>query len=99
MDFKIRKTTVEDLEQLRELYKSAFENDTNVDKMEKSFEKLQDNPDYLSYSAVTNENELIGFMRVTIHHDIFEECKDYATIWAVMSKYKRQGVGKKCFVW
>ncbi len=97
MDFKIRKTTVEDLEQLRDLYKSAFGKDTNIDKMYENFEKLKNNPDYLNYSAVTDENELIGFVRVTIHHDIFEDCKDYATIWSVRSKYKRQGVGTKMF--
>lgn len=97
MDFKIRKTTVEDLEQLPDLYKMPFGKDTNREKMYENFEKLRNNPDYLNYSAVTNENELIGFVRVVVHHDIFEECKDYATIWSVRAKYKRQGIGTKLF--
>lgn len=97
MDFAIRKTTIEDLEQLPDLYKMAFGKETNVDKMYENFEKLKDDPDYINYSAVTDEGELIGFVRVVVHHDIFEECKDYATVWSVRSKYKRQGIGTKMF--
>ena len=97
MDFQIRKTTIEDLKQLPDLYKMSFGKENNIEKMYENFEKLKDNPDYINYSAVTNEDELIGFVRVVIHHDIFEECKDYATIWSVRSKYKRQGIATKLF--
>lgn len=97
MEFQIRKTTIEDLEQLSDLYKMAFGKETNIDKMYENFEKLKDNPDYINYSAVTSDEELIGFVRVVIHHDIFEECKDYATVWSVRSKYKRQGIATKMF--
>lgn len=97
MDFDIRKTTTEDLSQLPDLYKMAFGKETNVNKMYENLEKLKDNPDYINYSAITNEGELIGFARVVIHHDIFEECKDYATVWSVQAKYKRQGIGTKLF--
>lgn len=97
MDFKIRKTTIEDLEQLPDLYKMAFGKETNIPKMYEKFEKLKDSPNDIFYSAVTEENELIGFVHVKIHEDMFEECRDFATIWSVRSKYKRQGVATKMF--
>ncbi len=97
MDFIIRKTTIEDLEQLPELYKSPFGAETNIPKMYEKFDTLKEDKHYLNYSAVTNENELIGFLRVVIHEDIFEECKDYATVWSVRSKYKRQGIATQMF--
>lgn len=97
MEFKIRKTTIEDLEQLPDLYKMAFGKETNIPKMYEKFEKMKDNQSDLFYSAVTKENELIGFLHVKIHEDMFEECKDFATIWSVRSKYKRQGVATKMF--
>ena len=97
MDFVIRKTTKEDLEQLPELYKSGFWKETNIPKMYKKFKKLKDDPHYLFYSAVTNENELIGFMNVILHEDMVEECRDFATVWNVRAKYKRQGIATKMF--
>ncbi len=97
MDFEIRKTTTEDLKQLPDLYKSAFGKETNIPKMYKKFAQLKNSPNDLFYSAVTKEEELIGFVHVKIHEDMFEECKDFATIWSVRSKYKRQGVATKMF--
>ena len=97
MDFEIRKTTIEDLEQLPDLYKSAFGKETNIPKMYEKFEKLKSSFNDLFYSAVTKENELIGFVHVKIHEYMFEECRDFATIWSVRSKYKRQGVATKMF--
>ncbi len=97
MDFKIRKTTLEDLEQLPDLYKSGFEKDTNVEKMYEKFDKLKNDEHYLFYSAVTSDGELVGFMNVILHEDIVEECKDFATVWNVRAKYKRQGIATKMF--
>lgn len=97
MDFKIRKTMIEDLEQLPDLYKSGFGKDTNVQKMYEKFDKLKDDEHYLFYSAVTKEGELVGFMNVILHEDIVEECKDFATVWNVRAKYKRQGIATKMF--
>lgn len=97
MDFRIRRTIAEDLEQLPEMYKSGFGKDTNVVKMYEKFEKLKDDSHYLFYSAVTNEGELVGFMNVILHEDIVEECKDFATVWNVRAKYKRQGIATKMF--
>ena len=97
MDFRIRKTTVEDLEQLPDLYKSGFGKDTNVQKMYEKFDKLKGDKHYLFYSAVTSDGELVGFMNVILHEDIVEECKDFATVWNVRAKYKRQGIATKMF--
>ncbi len=97
MDFKIRKTMIEDLEQLPDLYKSGFGKDTNVEKMYEKFDKLKNDEHYLFYSAVTSDGELVGFMNVILHEDIVEECKDFATVWNVRAKYKRQGIATKMF--
>lgn len=53
MEFEIRRTTLEDLEQLPDLYKSGFGKDTNVQKMYEKFNKLKNDEHYLFYSAVT----------------------------------------------
>lgn len=97
MDFEIRRTVLEDLKQLPELYKSGFGKDTNIQKMYEKFDKLKDDTHYLFYSAVTSEGELVGFMNVILHEDIVEECKDFATVWNVRAKYKRQGIATKMF--
>lgn len=97
MDFEIRRTTVEDLEQLPDLYKSGFGKDTNVSKMYEKFDKLKNDLHYLFYSAVTSEGELVGFMNVILHEDIVEECKGFATVWNVRAKYKRQGIATRMF--
>ena len=97
MEFVVRKTIIEDLEQLPALYKSGFGKDTNTQKMYEKFEKLKNDEHYLFYSAVTEENELVGFMNVILHEDIVEECKDFATVWNVRAKYKRQGIATKMF--
>lgn len=88
---------IEDLEQLPDLYKSGFGKDTNVEKMYEKFDKLKNNEHYLFYSAVTSDGELVGFMNVILHEDIVEECKDFATVWNVRAKYKRQGIATKMF--
>lgn len=93
MEFEIRRTTLEDLEQLPDLYKSGFGKDTNVQKIN----KLKNDEHYLFYSAVTTDGELVGFMNVILHEDVVEECKDFATVWNVRAKYKRQGIATKMF--
>ncbi len=97
MEFEIRRTTLEDLEQLPDLYKSGFGKDTNVQKMYEKFNKLKNDEHYLFYSAVTTDGELVGFMNVILHEDVVEECKDFATVWNVRAKYKRQGIATKMF--
>ncbi len=97
MEFEIRRTTLEDLEQLPNLYKSGFGKDTNVQKMYEKFNKLKNDEHYLFYSAVTTDGELVGFMNVILHEDVVEECKDFATVWNVRAKYKRQGIATKMF--
>lgn len=85
------------MEQLPDLYKSGFGKDTNVQKMYEKFNKLKNDEHYLFYSAVTADGELVGFMNVILHEDVVEECKDFATIWNVRAKYKRQGIATKMF--
>ena len=85
------------MEQLPDLYKSGFGKDTNVQKMYEKFNKLKNDEHYLFYSAVTADGELVGFMNVILHEDVVEECKDFATIWKVRAKYKRQGIATKMF--
>ena len=65
--------------------------------MYEKFNKLKNDEHYLFYSAVTADGELVGFMNVILHEDVVEECKDFATIWNVRAKYKRQGIATKMF--
>jgi len=86
----------QDLEEVAQIYDAERPMNTNRTKMKQTFNQIKDNSDYKMIVAKFN-NEIVGFAKVIIHHDIFEDCKDYATIWSVRRKYKRQGVGTKMF--
>lgn len=97
--YKLRKNLVFDrlksseLEEVKKLYDNERPNETNFGLMKESFKKLENNPDYIFVTAKIND-EIVGFIEVHIHHDIFEECKDYMSLWALRVKesYRRMGI-------
>jgi len=66
--------------------------------MKQTFNQIKDNSDYKMIVAKFN-NEIVGFAKVIIHHDIFEENNPFATIWSVRVKkeYRRLKIGTKLF--
>lgn len=88
----------EELEEVAELYDAERPITTNRVKMRQTFAKIKDNPDYQMITVKGNGN-IVGFAKVTIHHDIFEENNPFITIWSVRVKkeYRRQKVGTRLF--
>lgn len=87
-----------ELEEVAKLYDAERPITTNRVKMKQTFAKIKDNPDY-QMITVKNNGIIVGFAKVTIHHDIFEENNPFLTIWSVRVKkeYRRQKVGTRLF--
>lgn len=88
----------EELEEVAKLYDAERTITTNRVKMKQTFAKIKDNPDY-QMITVKNNGIIVGFAKVTIHHDIFEENNPFITIWSVRVKkeYRRQKIGTRLF--
>lgn len=88
----------EDLKEVANLYDAERPCTTNYAKMEETFSKIKDNKDY-HMIVVKYEDIIVGFAKVTIHHDIFEENKPFITIWSVRVKkeYRRKKIGTRLF--
>lgn len=88
----------EELEEVAKLYDAERPITTNRAKMKQTFAKIKDNPDYQMITVRSN-GIIIGFAKVTIHHDIFEENNPFLTIWSVRvrKEYRRQKVGTRLF--
>ena len=87
-----------ELEEVAKLYDAERTITTNRVKMKQTFAKIKDNSDY-QMITVKNNASIVGFAKVTIHHDIFEENNPFITIWSVRVKkeYRRQKVGTRLF--
>ena len=88
----------DELEEVAKLYDAERTITTNRVKMKQTFAKIKDNSDY-QMITVKNNASIVGFAKVTIHHDIFEENNPFITIWSVRVKkeYRRQKVGTRLF--
>ena len=88
----------EELEEVAKLYDAERPITTNRAKMKQTFAKIKDNEDYKMITAKSN-NSIVGFAKVTVHHDIFEENYPFITIWSVRVKkeYRRQKIGTSLF--
>ena len=61
----------DELEEVAKLYDAERTITTNRVKMKQTFAKIKDNSDY-QMITVKNNASIVGFAKVTIHHDIFE---------------------------
>lgn len=50
--------------------------------IEIKFYRLKDNPDY-QMIVVKFNGIIVGFAKVIIHHDIFEENNPFITLWSI----------------
>ena len=88
----------EELEDVAKLYDADRLITTNRVKMKQTFAKIKDNQDY-QMITVKNNDIIVGFAKVIIHHDIFEENNPFLTIWSVRVKkeYRRLKIGTRLF--
>ncbi len=90
--------TESDLEEVAKLYDAERPVVTNRAKMKQTFNKIKNNSDY-KMIVVKHNNIIVGFAKVIIHHDIFEENNPFATIWSVRvrKEYRRLKIGSRLF--
>lgn len=98
IDIIFDKLSENDLKEVAQLYDAERPMNTNRTKMKQTFNQIKDNPDYQMIVAKYN-NEIVGFAKAIIHHDIFEENNPFVTIWSVRVKkeYRRLKIGTKLF--
>lgn len=87
-----------ELEEVAKLYDAERPITTNRVRMMQTFAKIKDNSDY-QMITVKNNGIIVGFAKVIIHHDIFEENNPFFTIWSVRVKkeYRRLKIGTRLF--
>ncbi|MCI9001097.1 MAG: GNAT family N-acetyltransferase [Clostridia bacterium] len=98
MELTFDRLNEDELEEVAKLYDAERTVATNCVKMKQTFTKIKDNQDYQMITVKSN-GIIVGFAKVTIHHDIFEENNPFFTIWSVRVKeeYRRQKVGSRLF--
>lgn len=87
-----------ELEQVIDLYDEERPIHTNRNKAKEVLDKIKNQSNDVVLTAKI-QGEIVGFAKIEIHQDIFEECKPYATIWSVRVKkeYRRNKIGTKLF--
>ncbi len=98
IDLTFDRLKAEDLEEVAKLYDEERTIITNRIKMKKTFEKIKNNPEY-QMIVVRSNNIIVGFAKVIVHNDIFEENNPFITIWSIRVKreYRRLKIGTKLF--
>ncbi|GHT78479.1 N-acetyltransferase [Bacteroidia bacterium] len=90
---------IEDIPQLAILYKSFWNENSNIDKMKNEFNKLKQNNSYIILCAKEN-NILIGSVMGIICEELYGDCKPFMIVenMIIDNNYRRKGIGKKIFM-
>jgi predicted N-acetyltransferase YhbS len=98
-EISIRKLQKGDLTGLKELYKDAFNSETDENKMLEVFSRIETNDDYIVLCALAEET-VIGSVLGVICHELIGKCTPFLVIEdvAVLSSHRRLGVAKKLMV-
>ena len=87
-----------DIPQLALLYKYFWNEESNIQKMEKMFEKLRNNDSYIFLCAVEND-KLIGSVMGIICNELYGNCDPFLLVenMIIDINYRGKGIGKKLF--
>ncbi|WP_424244719.1 putative N-acetyltransferase YhbS [Elusimicrobium posterum] len=91
----IRNLTAQDMQQLSFLYRTYWQEDSNIEKMTEVFEKIKDSPAYILLAAEEN-GELLGSVMGIVCQELYGECKPFLVVenLAVSPNARKKGVGK-----
>lgn len=91
----IRHLEVNDLEQLKELYKQFWNENSDIDRMKIKFKEIRDNPKYILLSAL-HEGKLVGSIMGIVCDELYGTCCPFLIMedLVVDKKYRRMGIGK-----
>jgi ribosomal protein S18 acetylase RimI-like enzyme len=95
---EIRKLEYNDLLQLALLYKYFWDEDSDLQKMEKAFNKLNNNDAYIFLCAV-EDNKICGSIMGIICYELYGNCDPFLVIenMIVDVNYRKNGIGKNLF--
>ena len=92
----ISKIEFSDLPDLAALYKKLVDKQTDIEKMQKSFQRIEMDSNYWVLGA-RNQGRLVGSAMGIICHDLVGACRPFMVIENVIVKgdSRNQGVGKR----
>jgi len=95
----IRKLEYNDLPQLALLYKCYWNEDSDIQTMEKIFKKLENSDSYILLCAVEND-KLCGSVMGIICDQLYGNCNPFLILenMVVDINYRRKGIGKILFI-
>ena len=108
MEYKIRKTTKNDVEELSRLkqimwmqtYRGIYSDDVidnfDYEKHKNKFLKLIDNPD-INFYVVESDNKLIGYMTYGLPTRPFRDYEQEIGLLYLLKEYQRNGIGRELF--
>lgn len=108
MEYKIRKTTKNDVEELSRLkqimwmqtYRGIYSDDVidnfDYEKHKNKFLKLIDNPD-INFYVVESNNKLIGYMTYGLPTRPFRDYEQEIGLLYLLKEYQRNGIGRELF--
>ena len=85
-----------DLPQLADLYRVFWNENSSIEKMESTFCRLSENPDYNILVARDNEH-IIGSLMGIICHELYGDCDPFMVIEDVVvdPDHRRKGIGSQ----
>jgi GNAT superfamily N-acetyltransferase len=94
----IRKLEINDIPQLAILFKDFWNEESNLQKMVKTFELLNINENYILLCAFI-EDKLCGYVMGIICYGLYGECEPFLVVedMIVNNKIRRKGIGKLLF--
>lgn len=95
---EIRNIEIGDMKSLSKLYYQFWEEESDIEKMERKFCELQNNKSYIFLCAV-EKNRLIGSVMGVVCDELYGKCMPFLVVenMIVDSEYRRKGVGKLLF--
>jgi predicted N-acetyltransferase YhbS len=96
---EIRKLKSDDLPHLALLYKNFWNEDCDILKMEKVFDKLKNNDSYIFLCAV-EDNKICGSIMGIVCYELYGNCAPFLVVenMIVDVNYRRKKIGKKLFM-
>ena len=91
---EIRKLKEDDLDSLALLYQQFWGEKSSLEKMRSTFQRLQNNPNYI-FLAAKQQNRLVGSVMGIICEELYGECKPFMLVEDVIvdKGHRRLGIG------
>ena len=92
---KIRELIHDDIKSLVDLYEIFWGEKSDRKKMERKFQDLENNPNYI-FLCAEKENKVIGTIQGIICEELYGGCQPFLLMenFVIDKKHRKQGVGK-----